>query len=77
MSIRYIPDSEFHEMIVDRLAAEGSIGADNQEERDLFITETMLAVENVWPETWKGLMTDQNKDRLILKVLAERRARRH
>jgi len=75
MPIVYIPDHEFHASIDQRLAEEGATGADNYEERDAFITETRLAIEGVWPESWRSLMSDGNKASLIRKIIAERSAR--
>lgn len=77
MDLRYIPDADFHAGIDAELQAEGVIGTANQEARDLFITETRLAVSGIWPASWEGLMSDHDKERLIAKILAERRGRYH
>lgn len=75
MSRRFIPDNEFHSAIDKALRDEGTFGQDDHEPRDQFHTETLLAIENVWPESWKGLMSDGDKDRLIRLIVNERRKR--
>lgn len=76
MAITYVSHDEFESLIRQRMIENGwDESQEYDHDLDDNVTDTLLAVDQLWPASWKDerFMTDDQRQKVITQILAERR----
>ena len=74
--IHYISTFDFYRLVDEKMRAKGWDGRLYDESLNQSVMETLLVDYKIWPECWKSLLDDEQRDSLMKEAAAARNQRR-